>query len=120
MRNRMMHNNGRRRFLAATATTLAMAGLPRLVLAQQGETLSLGDRLHALRGFGGNVVAFETGEGLLLVDSGAAAMTSGLASVLAGLGSARVNTLFNTHWHADQVGGNEYFGSRGATIIARD
>ena len=120
MRRRSNNGTGRRKFLAATAATLAVMGLPRSVLSQQGETLALGGRLHVLRGFGGNVVAFDGSDGLLLVDSGAPARTSGLASALTGLGSGSVSTLFNTHWHIDQVGGNEYFGSRGATIIAHD
>ncbi len=35
-------------------------------------------------------------------------------------GAGRVGTVFNTHWHLDQVGGNLAFGRAGATIIAHE
>lgn len=120
MQRKIVTGSGRRGFLTATATALAALGLPRLVLAQQGAAQAIADRLHVLPGFGGNVVAFGAGDGLLLVDSGAAGRTQALADALAALDSGSVRTLFNTHWHPDQVGGNFYFGDNGATIIAHD
>jgi glyoxylase-like metal-dependent hydrolase (beta-lactamase superfamily II) len=99
---------------------LAALGLPRLALSQQAGVIAITDNITLLQGFGGNVLAFGTGDGLLLVDSGAAAVTGPLADTLAGLDAGSVHTLFNTHWHPDQVGGNAWFGSRGASIIAHD
>ena len=32
----------------------------------------------------------------------------------------KLHTLFNTHWHPDQTGGNEYAGKQGARIIAHE
>jgi glyoxylase-like metal-dependent hydrolase (beta-lactamase superfamily II) len=53
------------------------------------------------------------------VDSGAPKsgdqVTAALKSMAAG---ARVQTLFNTHYHADQTGNNELFAAAGAKIIA--
>jgi glyoxylase-like metal-dependent hydrolase (beta-lactamase superfamily II) len=60
---------------------------------------------------GANVVAFDSGEGLLLVDSGA---PKGFTP------SLKVQTLFNTHYHIDQTGNNEIFGAAGAKIIAHE
>jgi glyoxylase-like metal-dependent hydrolase (beta-lactamase superfamily II) len=66
-------------------------------------------------GGGSNVLAFRTGDGVVLVDGGAPASFD---SVMASLGAnARVHTLFNTHHHVDQTGNNERF-STGATIVA--
>ncbi|HTY95325.1 MAG TPA: MBL fold metallo-hydrolase [Steroidobacteraceae bacterium] len=73
----------------------------------------LTDRITLIGGAPGNIVALSTGDGLLLVDSGAAAQAH---AVRASLGSAVVHTLFNTHYHADQTGGNALFGAAGAKI----
>src|SRR5690606_5733991 len=59
-------------------------------------------------------VAFSGSNGVVLVDSGAADLT---AAVQARLGGA-VRTLFNTHYHADQTGGNAALARAGAEIRA--
>jgi glyoxylase-like metal-dependent hydrolase (beta-lactamase superfamily II) len=70
---------------------------------------------------GANVVAFSTGDALVLVDSGAPKSGDALAAALKGFaGSAKVQTLFNTHYHLDQTANNEMFAAAGATIIAHD
>jgi cyclase len=57
----------------------------------------------------------------VLVDSGAADATTELLAAVAALpGGARVRTLFNTHWHHEQVGGNEALGKAGAAIVAHE
>jgi glyoxylase-like metal-dependent hydrolase (beta-lactamase superfamily II) len=64
------------------------------------------------------VVALSSPDGLTLVDCGAAAHSSTLLKQLRELpGGKRVQTLFNTHWHADQTGSNDVFGKAGAQII---
>jgi glyoxylase-like metal-dependent hydrolase (beta-lactamase superfamily II) len=75
----------------------------------------LGDRMSLISGVPGNVVALAGDEGVLLVDSGAA---DSAHAVKASLGGAKVRTLFNTHYHADQTGGNALFGKEGAAIHA--
>jgi cyclase len=67
-------------------------------------------KLAVVDGGGANVIAFPAAEGLILVDSGAPKSTLAL--------SAKVQTLFNTHYHLDQTGNNEVFGAAGAKIIA--
>lgn len=79
----------------------------------------LGDRLAVVSGVRDNVVALSTGTGLLLVDSGSPGDTDALLGALRRLpGGPRVQTLFNTHYHSDQTGGNAALGKSGATIIA--
>jgi cyclase len=60
---------------------------------------------------GANVVTFSSGEGLVLVDSGAPKSFTA---------PSRVQTLFNTHYHTDQTGNNEIFAEAGAKIIAHE
>jgi len=70
---------------------------------------------------GANVVAFPTGDGLVLVDSGAS--KSGdevMASLKEHAGGAKVRALFNTHYHLDQTANNELFAAAGAKIIAHE
>ncbi len=78
-------------------------------------TQKLTDRITLVSGAPGNVIALSSPDGVFLVDSGSAALAS---SVRASLGGARVQTLFNTHYHSDQTGGNTLFGGAGAVIHA--
>jgi glyoxylase-like metal-dependent hydrolase (beta-lactamase superfamily II) len=74
-----------------------------------------------LTGAGGNVLVQAASAGQMLVDSGAAQFTDAVLARLRGLpGAGRVTTVFNTHWHREQVGGNLAFGRSGATIIAHE
>ncbi len=78
-------------------------------------TEKLADRVTLITGAPGNVVALSSSDGILLVDSGSSALAHTVRGSLAG---AKVRTLFNTHYHADQTGGNALFGKEGATIHA--
>jgi len=74
-----------------------------------------------LTGAGGNILVRTGSAGQVLVDSGAAEFTDAVLAQLRKLpGEGRVTTLFNTHWHRDQVGGNLAFGQSEATIIAHE
>jgi glyoxylase-like metal-dependent hydrolase (beta-lactamase superfamily II) len=101
---------------AATAATLS----PSFAATTLDVTPVTGS-LALLTGAGGNVLALTTSEGLVLVDSGAAEASAQLLETLGGLpGGAPVRTLFNTHWHLDQIGANERIGASGATIVAHE
>jgi cyclase len=79
----------------------------------------LNGRLLLVSSLGGNLVALRGDDGLLLVDSGAPGTTEQLNAELAKFARrARVHTVLNTHWHAEQTGGNDVFGAAGAKIIA--
>lgn len=74
-----------------------------------------------LTGAGGNILVRTASAGQTLVDSGAAQFTDAVLARLRELpGAGRVTTLFNTHWHREQVGGNLAFGKSGAAIIAHE
>jgi len=88
-----------------------------ILSAQQalGGVRRLTDQMAVVDGGGSNVLAFSTGEGVVLVDGGA---PKSFDTIMASLGAnARVNTLFNTHHHVDQTGNNESF-SKATKIIA--
>jgi cyclase len=90
-----VHRNRREILKIAIAGTAA-----RLLSAQQQPAV--------LDAGGTNVITFSAPDGLVLVDSGPPK-----SSV-----PGKVQTLFNTHYHIDQTGNNEVFGSAGAKIIA--
>src|SRR3954452_11012705 len=74
-----------------------------------------------LTGAGGNILVQTASTGQGLVDSGAAGVTDAVLKRLRGLpGAGHVITVFNTHWHREQVGGNLAFGRSEATIIAHE
>src|SRR5687767_613150 len=85
-------------------------------------TIKLADDLFILRLAGeANVVAHTGADGVLLVDGGSAAGSDALMKAASSLPrSARIHTLFNTHWHPEQTGSNERLGKAGATIIAHE
>jgi cyclase len=111
------------RGLAVLASVPVLAGLDgcQTAPATAGKTAvtteKLTERVTLVTGAPGNVVALSSTDGILLVDSGSAALAKGVRASLAG---ARVRTLFNTHYHADQTGGNELFGKAGAEIHAHE
>jgi glyoxylase-like metal-dependent hydrolase (beta-lactamase superfamily II) len=77
------------------------------------------DGFVMLTGAGGNILVRTASTGQVLVDSGAS--TDAVLKRLRELpGAGRVTTLFNTHWHREQVGGNLAFGRSEATIIAHE
>ncbi len=79
------------------------------------------DGFVMLTGAGGNILVRTGNTDQVLVDSGAAEFTDSVLAQLRKLpGGGHVTTLFNTHWHRDQVGGNLAFGQSGATIIAHE
>ena len=93
-----------------------MAGLmtfPRLAMSRQ----QLSDRLSLITGVGTNVLALTTNDGFVLVDSGAPQFTDELKKQL---GSRRVQTVFNTHFHLENTGANEALAQAGAKIVAHE
>jgi len=110
---------GRRSLLKYGVAGLATAVLPKTLLAQTDvNSLSLANSLQLISSGGVNLLAHTRGNGLILVDSGPARAIDKLYDTLESLQAGPVTTVFNTHWHADQVGGNEKFGRDGARIIA--
>lgn len=103
--------------LAGVASAPLLGGLAGCARGASLQTEALADRVALIAGAPGNVLALTTGDGLVLVDSGAADMAR---AVMGSLGGQRVHTLFNTHYHPDQTGGNALFAEEGATIHAHE
>ena len=102
---------GRRTVLKSALGAAAAAALPRAFAAgaTKIDVARVTDSIALLSGAGGNVLALSTADGLVVVDSGAAAATADLQAALGALpNGGRIRTLFNTHWHHEQTGGNEY------------
>jgi glyoxylase-like metal-dependent hydrolase (beta-lactamase superfamily II) len=79
----------------------------------------LTDKLAVVDAGGANLVAFASGDGIVLVDSGPASSGDQVVARLQDFAAgAKVHTLFNTHYHLDQTGSNERFAQAGAKIIA--
>lgn len=114
----------RREFLtSAMAGVLTTWAAPRILTAQQtaGGTRRLTDTLAVVDGGGANVLAYSTSGGLVLVDSGAPKSGDRVMAALKDVApGAKVQTLFNTHYHIDQTGNNEVFAAAGAKIVAHE
>src|SRR5690606_12650907 len=111
----------RRTVLAGIAAGVAgLAVAPRGFSAEEIGRSEVARGLTLLRGAGGNILVLETSAGKVVVDSGAAAHRDAVTAAIGDLPGGGVAALFNTHWHLDQVGGNESLGSAGATIFAHE
>jgi glyoxylase-like metal-dependent hydrolase (beta-lactamase superfamily II) len=112
----------RRTFLAlAVPAAAAITSLSAHAAEPTIEVNPLTDQLALLSGGGGNVVLFNSPQGVLLVDGGSPEQSARvLATVRRHTGAAGVHTLFNTHWHWDQTGSNQTLGASGTQIIAHE
>ena len=92
----------------AAAGALAVLA-PRMARAQAGtvKVVTAGEA---------NVVVLVSGDTAVLVDSGPA---DSAAAITGALGNAKVQVLFNTHYHLDQTANNEMFAAQGAKIISQ-
>ena len=92
--------------------------LPQASSAQQPGVVGLNARLSLVSTGRTNVLALSSTDGLVLVDSGAPEVADALMASLRPLG--RVNTVFNTHFHTENTGGNEALRQAGAAVIAHE
>jgi glyoxylase-like metal-dependent hydrolase (beta-lactamase superfamily II) len=78
------------------------------------EVLPLRDGISMLAGPSGNVTVQATGDGVLLVDTGAAADVDKLAAAIRKLSERPVTYIINTSVDAEHIGGNEQLSQAGA------
>jgi len=71
-----------------------------------------------LEGAGGNIGVSAGPDGVLVVDDQFAPLAEKITAKLKELNAAAPRFVLNTHWHGDHTGGNAFFGSKGANIIA--
>jgi len=97
-----------RRDLLKSGTAAALGiWASREVFAQNRLT----EKIALMNAGGANVLALTTDDGLVLVDSGAPKSFDA---------PAKVQALFNTHYHLDQTGNNEVYSATGTKIIAHE
>jgi cyclase len=101
---------------------LTLPPLARSAFSQEGPAVvPVREGFVMLTGAGGNVLVRTASAGQVLVDGGAAEFTDAILRRLRELpGAGRMTTIFNTHWHREQVGGNLAFGRSEAKIIAHE
>jgi glyoxylase-like metal-dependent hydrolase (beta-lactamase superfamily II) len=117
-------SRSRREFLELTLSG-AVASWASLASAQTRKapltTTPLNDHVHLIAGAGGNVLVVSGGDGLVMINGGAAERSDELLKAVAALsGGKRLTTLFNTDWCADHTGSNESIGAIRAQIIAHE
>jgi len=84
------------------------------------KTEKLSDNIYVLFGSGGNIGICAGEDGVIMIDDQYAPLSEKIEAAIAEISEHPVKYLLNTHWHGDHTGGNEHFGSKGATIIAHD
>jgi len=82
--------------------------------------IPLADGLHMLMGIGGNIAVSSGADGVFIVDDDVAPMSDKIKAALATISPTPVKMVFNTHWHFDHAGGNQFFGEQGALIVAHE
>jgi cyclase len=85
------------------------------------DVIPLTQSLSVVTGGGGNVTVLESSAGVLLVDGGSPEHSAQVLKLIKErTGTAKIHTLFNTHWHWDQTGSNRTLGPAGTRIIAHE
>jgi glyoxylase-like metal-dependent hydrolase (beta-lactamase superfamily II) len=122
--------------LTLTLVTIALFGVfasPSLTCAQAQENQGRGQQntdlanaevhvlpvqgnVYMLVGAGGNITMQVSDDGILLVDTGLAAMSDKVYAAIRSVSDKPIRYIINTHVHADHTGGNESIGKRGSTI----
>jgi glyoxylase-like metal-dependent hydrolase (beta-lactamase superfamily II) len=119
----MLHS-GRRDFLRAILGGAAGLSLSAGAFGQAAPSpitaTKLADRLVLLAGDGGNVLVVISGDGLMLIDGGLPERSAELLQSVSQVDSHPIRTLFNTHWHFDHTGCNQFLGKMGTKIIAHE
>jgi glyoxylase-like metal-dependent hydrolase (beta-lactamase superfamily II) len=80
----------------------------------------LTDRIVVFANAGGNVGVVFGADGALMVDGGLPNRAADLAKALSEVSPRMVQVLFNTHYHGDHVGSNEFLGKNKVRIIAHE
>jgi cyclase len=80
------------------------------------ETIRIRPNVFVIFGAGSNVVVHVGAEGVILVDSGSAAMAGQLREAVKALSDQPIRLIINTSADADHVGGNEALGKGGVQI----
>jgi cyclase len=89
---------------------------PRPAGGQAFETIEIRPHVYVIFGAGSNVVMHAGEDGVVLVDSGSAAMAEQVIAEVRKVTSEPIRLIINTSADADHVGGNERLAAEGSTI----
>ena len=109
-------------WLTSLALVLGGGGWMPALLAQPGtagpelETIQIRPNVFVIFGAGGNVTVHVGEDGVILVDSGSAAMADKLLDAVAAISNQPIRLIVNTSADADHVGGNQALASTGVAI----
>jgi cyclase len=103
------------------AAGIFLAGLAVVAPAQQtsGElvTLKVQGNVYLISGAGGNIAVQTGDQGVLVVDTGLAAMSDKVVAAIRKLSNKPIQYIINTHVHPDHTGGNEAVRKAGLTYV---
>ena len=104
--------------------TIFLACLPVVLFAQptgpaasEVETLKVQGNVYLITGAGGNIAVQVGDQGLLVVDTGLASMSSKVLTAIQKLSDKPIQYVINTHVHADHTGGNDAIRKAGLTYV---
>ena len=80
------------------------------------ETIQIRPNVYVIFGAGSNVAVHVGEDGVILVDSGSAAMADTLLNAVKAITTQRIRMIINTSADADHVGGNDKVGAAGIAI----
>ena len=83
------------------------------------ETIQIRPNVYVIFGAGSNVAVHVGEDGVILVDSGSAAMADRLLDAVKAITGAPIRMIINTSADADHAGGNETVGRAGTTMMNR-
>jgi len=83
-------------------------------------TFQLSDSVYMLMGAGGNVGISTGKDGLYIIDGGLKQATDPLLKAIRKISDKPIRFVFNTHYHGDHTGSNEFLGGTDSVIIAHE
>ena len=106
---------------AAVVTGAALAVAGRAVAQQQDfdkvviDTVKVRDNVFMLVGAGGNTTVFTGDEGILVVDTQFAPLSTKILAAIRAISQGPIRYVVSTHMHGDHIGGNEAIAKAGRT-----
>jgi glyoxylase-like metal-dependent hydrolase (beta-lactamase superfamily II) len=104
--------------LAASSSPHVLGAQARPPASDTVETLQVRPNIYVIAGAGGNVVAHLGEEGVILVDSGSAAMAEQVVAALRKITIAPIRLIINTSADPDHIGANERLAREGFSLAA--
>ena len=84
------------------------------------EVLPVQGNVHVVIGAGGNITVQAAAEGILIVDTGTAAMSEKAWAAIRSISRRPLRYIINTNEHPEHTGGNAVLAGRGETVPLRD